>query len=265
MTQLISIRHFLIGNYVQGNNNNNDDSYSHVYTFGHYDSKMTTEYLQIYTTTTTNNNSNQASPPPLKLSPLRMVLLRNQTFVPASNLQVGDELGGSGVTIIIISDICQVTRTGGAYAPFTKSGTIVVNGIVASSFVTKNNNASQNDTMYLSFHWLAYFLQAPHRLWCRLLLLMMDNHHHGERYAVPQEGISPWIPTSMMQWWTTSTTEEQQQQQPCWLLPLLFVVVVLCTIATVLEYVVQRNSSSPLLLLVVVAVALYARRRGKRV
>lgn len=246
-TQLISISNLLIGDYVQ---DSDDSTFSRVYTFGHYDSKMTTDYLQIYTT-------NKAAAP-LELSPLHMVLLRNDKFVTASTLAVGDELSGA-----TISEIRKVTRTG-AYAPFTDSGTIVVNDIVASTFVAKSS--SSDTTSVVPHHWLALMSQAPHRLYS----LLLHSITKQKRYTAPQEGISPWIPTSLMSWWTTTTTtynDEQQSQSMMMLMlpPLLF----LCSVAAVVEYMVR--SPHQLLLLVVVVLAatvLYAttrRRQGKRV
>ena len=103
------------------------NEFARVYSFGHYDKNMHAEYVQIRT---------DVSASPLELTKDHMVFVQDGSFsksVPASAVNVGDKLvvaNGDGVTEV--RKIKRVTRRG-AFAPFTKTGTIVVSD-VASRF-----------------------------------------------------------------------------------------------------------------------------------
>jgi hypothetical protein len=111
-------------------------------------------------------------------------------FVPASLVVIGDNvvLGSGAVSVIV--DINVVSRKG-AFAPFTKSGTIIVNGVVASSYVSMQDNSDMlvigGHKTPLSMHWLAHLFQSHHRLACDLSWKFCA----GETYT--GEGISTWV------------------------------------------------------------------------
>ena len=114
----VTIDSIKIGDSVRVGPGGND--FSQVYSFGHYDVNIFTEYVQIHA---------EGSKSPLELSKEHMVFLQEGSIsksVPASAVKVGDKLivitNGGGVAVV--GKIGSVTRRG-AFAPFTKAGTIV--------------------------------------------------------------------------------------------------------------------------------------------
>jgi hypothetical protein len=157
-----------------------------VYSFGHRTELLDATYLSI-------------SPSNLEITADHMLFLHGGRAVPASVLEVGDRLANGD----IITAMQQVTRTG-AYAPFTSSGTIVVNGVLVSNYVALQGSE------YLSivgldgimvktpftYHWLAHTFEAPHRLWCTYVSSCTLEHY-------TDQGVSTWVhgPHQVAQWW----------------------------------------------------------------
>ena len=112
-----------------------------------------------------------------------MVFVQDGSFsksVPASAVNVGDKLvvaNGDGVTEV--RKIKRVTRRG-AFAPFTKTGTIVVSDILASNYVTLMDESP------VSMQWMSHAFNAPHRMVCALNFEICEN----ETYT---NGISNWV------------------------------------------------------------------------
>jgi hypothetical protein len=110
--------------------------------------------------------------------------------VPASAIKVGDKLivvaNGGGVAEV--GKIGRVTRRG-VFAPFTKTGTIVVSNILASNYVFLM------DKIPVSMQWLAHASNAPHRIVCALSFEICEN----ETYT---NGISNWVyaPLRIVEW-----------------------------------------------------------------
>jgi hypothetical protein len=119
--------------------------YETVYTLAHVDHAQKAIFVRL-------------EPMGLELSEQHMVYVKNQgRFVPASQVMVGDELVVSSTsTTSIVSSIRHVTRQG-VYAPFTKSGTIVVHNVLASTFVAPSRVRS-----WVDFQWLARTFQLGH-------------------------------------------------------------------------------------------------------
>mmetsp|Transcript_5488 Transcript_5488/g.9052 ORF Transcript_5488/g.9052 Transcript_5488/m.9052 type:complete len:324 (-) Transcript_5488:1329-2300(-) len=152
--------------------------YESVYSFGHLDRNTIISYLELTTAAAT-----------LLLTSDHMVLLKGGSYVPSSIVQVGDELlmqTGASVSVRAI----QAVQKKGAFAPFTASGTIIVNGIQASSFIAFQNSGTLRlggfDTG-LTFQFLAFTFESPHRLWCSWAGC------YEETYTA--EGISTWVDT----------------------------------------------------------------------
>jgi hypothetical protein len=163
-----------------------------VYSFGHYNRNVKTEYLQIYARGLTK---------PIEISKSHLLFV-NGVAVPASSVSVGDKLDvdvGLGKESAYVRKIKTITRRG-AFAPFTTSGTVVVSGVIVSNYVTLQENATAlvigNYKTSLTMHWLAHLFQAPHRLACKWNI----NYCKIETYS--EDGISNWVKTRfyLAQW-----------------------------------------------------------------
>jgi len=159
------------------------DSFDRVYSFGHKTQSGKFSYLQMRTT----ENSY-----PLEISKNHMIFVLDiktgrKHAVPASYVKVGDWLYTDSIKPTQVENIITVFREG-AYAPFTMSGTIVVNGVVSSSYVSLQNT----DTFIigsvkspLNMHFLSHFFTSPYRL------LTMVGWQMKERYN--DDGLSTWF------------------------------------------------------------------------
>lgn len=132
----------------------NEESYEPIYSFGHLSATQRSNFLQV----TTEKSM-------LRLTHDHMVFEKSRGAVPASTLRIYDVLlhvSGSEDPITSI----QPVHERGAYAPFTPSGKIVVNGILASSFVAMQEEELELFGWKLSHHWLAHAMQFPQRMIC---------------------------------------------------------------------------------------------------
>jgi hypothetical protein len=124
-----------------------------------------------------------------------MLLVRDK-YVPASAVQVGDELESASGDVIIVDAINTVVRSG-VYAPFTSSGTIVVSNVKASNYIAFQDSDRLIfggwETPF-TYQWIAHMSQSPHRIWSQLGLIA------AEEYTV--DGMSTWIaaPHELSQW-----------------------------------------------------------------
>jgi hypothetical protein len=182
---VISIKDLQIGDFVMAF----DGTYDRVYSFGHYQPNSKTEYYQIHL---------QGRRQPLEISKDHLLFVENKA-IPASHVTVGDMVNlGTGESAKV-KEIHIVLRSG-AYAPFTMSGTIIVSGVVASSYVTLQQNSRVlvvgGYRTPISMHWLAHVFQSPHRLVC----LINVAYCKSESYST--EGISTWVkgPLHLCQW-----------------------------------------------------------------
>jgi hypothetical protein len=152
--------------------------YEPVYSFGHRDEWTQTQYLNIATTART-----------LVISKDHMVFQEGGCSVPASKVKVGDrlELSEDG-ELATVTGIHVVSKQG-AYAPFTASGTVIVNGVKASSFIAFQDSESlvvAGINTRLTFQFLAHTFERPHRVWCQYM-----SKCNEEKYS--DEGISLWV------------------------------------------------------------------------
>lgn len=151
-----------------------------VYSFGHVNSVVPADFLKLH-------------PSNLELSPNHMVFVEGKGPVPASMVMVGDQLVGGK----IVSAIGTVTRNG-VYAPMTASGRIVVNGVLASNYISfQDSHVLKIGSMPtgISFQWLAHRFLIPHRIWCHQFGVCTD-----EQYT--DSGISTWVsrPLDVTHW-----------------------------------------------------------------
>jgi hypothetical protein len=130
-----------------------------VYSLAHYTENEKSSYLQIH-----------AGNKPLEISKDHMLFVADEKFqkraIIASQVRVGDLLftdAGKSAEVIKIS---QVERMG-AYAPFTRSGTIVVSSIMSSSYVSIQSSSAvwiMDKKTSISSHFPAHFFTTPLRV-----------------------------------------------------------------------------------------------------
>lgn len=91
------------------------ENYVPVYSFGHRHEYVEGEFLQFL-------------PSGLEMSKDHMVGVGGR-FIPASLVQIGDQLESANGHVMTLESI-QTVRRQGVYAPFTTSGTILVNNVI---------------------------------------------------------------------------------------------------------------------------------------
>ena len=153
------------GDYVLTSNN----KYEPVYAFGHRHTEKTTEFVQIETTTNGKPNPN-----PLEMTGQHLVFLQGKSNpVRADSIKVGDILQGEGGVPAVVTHLDTVTRDG-LYGPLTVGGTIVVDGIVASSYTSNQDKEDDPEypklnggsTLPVSHHLGMHLFYSPLRLMC---------------------------------------------------------------------------------------------------
>ena len=132
-----------------------DNKYEPIYSFHH--SEAPTDYIQILTNTAR-----------LEVTRDQMVFVQGNHAIPALSVQVGD-------TVLIPGGFSVVKATAtlvrdGAYAPLTPSGSMFVNGIKVSGFVSSSPSSTEAVVKVagipFTHQWIAYTLELPHRFWC---------------------------------------------------------------------------------------------------
>lgn len=163
------------------------NKYEAVYSFGHYNPVAKASFLKVQTTNAT----------PLLVSEDHMVYVQYRGFIPASDLRQGDRMvdGSTGDEVTV--KLIRTVEAQGVFAPFTPSGKIVVNGILASSFVSlesKPNLTIMGVTLF-THQWIAHTFEFPHRLVCHYWKTCPNESYTSD-------GISTWvaIPLQIFQW-----------------------------------------------------------------
>jgi Hint module len=168
---MISINQVKIGDYVRvGKTNQN--SFSQVYSFGHFDHDMEAEFIQLYTTTGNASHSKDYTEirddmdphSPLEISWNHLLFVKRNGYdvaIPASEVVVGDEIG-----IDTKIESIQYVKRRGVYTPMTFTGDIIVSGIRASSHV----KIITSNMLFWNQHILGQIATYPHRLFCRYFL-----------------------------------------------------------------------------------------------
>jgi len=174
-----------------------DGKFAKIYSFGHRDTDAVVNYLQIETDKFKN---------PLEISHSHMLfVLRDGTVtesVPASTIKIGDMiLTENSNTVAKVRNIKNVQRRG-AYAPFTTSGDIIVNGLLASNYVSLMDEETTTGIPIVSMQWIAHTFKAPHRMLCSLNFAICENESYDNN------GLSTWIaaPFHSGQWLVKQNT-----------------------------------------------------------
>lgn len=143
----VQMKDLLVGDQVLTGMN----QYQTVYAFGHHNPTRTAKFFQIY-----NDNSKT----PLEITADHMVFLANHKDpVAAAQVQVGDVLHSS-MGASKVTKISSVERAG-IYAPLTTGGTLLVDGVLASSYISVGNKDST-----ISDHALIHMALSPYRMVC---------------------------------------------------------------------------------------------------
>jgi hypothetical protein len=233
------MKHVKIGDYVKVDDSNKNYKYSMVYSFGHFDEHVVASYLEISWAGNVNKK-------PLLISPDHLVFVEGHGAIPASTVKIGDRLDSNGGFDATVTSIKRVSRVG-AYAPFTKEGTLLVNGIRASSYITLQPNASHlvvggMNATWMDMHALGHLSQAPHRVICDSFVWLCET----ETYTM--DGISMWVA-----WQLKVSTWVLEQHAVVMMIVLLPLLVVCATAATVEAVTTYIASYSPSLLWIDVA------------
>lgn len=153
--------------------------FSEVYSFGHFAPKEPTKILQIH--------AGQENP--LEISVEHLLFVYNKTTkktkpLPAENVKVGDFLlNKDGLPTPILS--IETVERRGAYAPLTKTGDIVVSGILASNYVTLDSLKYVFEGQML--HFFQHGGTLPYRVYCAT-----SGSCKSETYD-ESTGFSPWV------------------------------------------------------------------------
>ena len=136
-------------------------NYEAVYAFGHHKQDGLYSFLQVHT-------KNEQTP--FEVTPEHLVFLSGRMNpVRADSIKVGDELRGatSGARVTKIAHVHKQ----GLYAPLTAKGSVVVDGIVASSYISLQSSADeyvelQGGFKVMSQHSFVHMTLAPFRFFC---------------------------------------------------------------------------------------------------
>ncbi|CAB9514841.1 Protein hedgehog [Seminavis robusta] len=174
----------------------NQTQYQEVYAFGHYDTSSPTDFLAIYTQPINHHYYYQ----PMEVSPGHLLFVHGkEVAVRADSVKAGDYLiqKTSTETASTTNDdsLLQVSRIEsrtkiGAYMPLTKDGTIVVNGIAASAYVSILDDAPDIVQKYMAImseETLLHWWLAPYRLVCIHISAKLCENDYNE------EGIAYWL------------------------------------------------------------------------
>lgn len=158
----VLMKNVKIGDQVQVQGGN----FSPIYAFGHFDPDVEVAYLSIQTTITT-----------LVVSELHMVFVAGKGFVAASSVVVGDLLEVTNHKMPVPVTSIRTRLDTGAYAPFTIDGTVMVNDILASSYVSIRPGL-------IALHAMAHLFCAPRRLVCTIA---------GCEHVYNDHGVATWL------------------------------------------------------------------------
>jgi hypothetical protein len=162
-----------------------DGTYSKIYSFGHKDATAVTNYLQVETKSMNDNDHL------LEITWEHLIYAQDKTtqkihLVAAGDLQVGDYLvkGKQGTSEIVSIRSVQYQ---GAYSPLTVAGNLLVNGVAASNYVTREWVDKTDLISYQTLHYLQHGATLPLRLYCHLKGGCKDETYDATT------GFSPWV------------------------------------------------------------------------
>ena len=175
----VNMKDLRIGDRVLTSNKQN--SYQQIYGFAHRHEMQPTIFYRIVT-----EHSHTESLNALEISGEHLVFVRARSGpVRADSIQVGDTLvqwkvATSTYDFAIVKEISKLSRDG-LYAPLTPDGTIVVNDIVASTYVNVQGTTRSPGAEYVELGrrmMVTPLLQSQAiHLWFSPLRLICTHHH----------------------------------------------------------------------------------------
>eukprot|EP00541_Cyclophora_tenuis_P009871 CAMPEP_0116565258 /NCGR_PEP_ID=MMETSP0397-20121206/13798_1 /TAXON_ID=216820 /ORGANISM="Cyclophora tenuis, Strain ECT3854" /LENGTH=210 /DNA_ID=CAMNT_0004092011 /DNA_START=177 /DNA_END=806 /DNA_ORIENTATION=+ len=156
--------------------------FSTVYSFGHINPTREATFLQLHL-----SDGHGV----IELSEDHMVFVEDNRAVPASWLvknRNSTALRMASGELVRVEQVRTVERRG-VFAPFTTSGTIVVNGVLASSYVAFQQSPTLKVgawTTPMTYQWLAHVFESPHRMVCNVLLRCKSEWYTSD-------GVSVWV------------------------------------------------------------------------
>jgi hypothetical protein len=163
-----------IGDSVQVANNN---KYEPVYSFGHKEPESLAEFLLLET----------SHGKTLAITAQHMIMVPGSSrFVPASSLKEGDVVITALGNQVTVKSIVKAASLG-VYAPFTPSGQIIVDDLVASTYIAYQESEFLQIGPWktpVSHQWLAHTATSVHRL-------AVQSGWNSESYT--DWGISHWV------------------------------------------------------------------------
>jgi len=140
------------------------NGYEKVYTIDHRSENKLTEFIQIHT------EANE----PLEVTETHLMFMQGKNDpVEAKSIAVGDNLQGffdGEIKSVKVEQITSINKRG-LYNPITSSGTIIVNGLVTSTYTAVNVSDGSNYLMVggfkiLSMHDFMHLAMSPFKTFC---------------------------------------------------------------------------------------------------
>jgi len=154
--------------------------YKTMFSMSHYHKSRDTSFLRIRVDTGVEQ--------PLEISHNHLLFTEAKEYpVPAASIKVGDKVLTTSSGFREVVELSRITRKG-LYNPLTMDGTIVVDGIVASTYTSSTGNSHINigGLDLLSFHNAMDIASKPYRTLCTSLSLRLCNNNSNERSSAAQ-------------------------------------------------------------------------------
>jgi len=186
-----------VGDFVKSGNG---EMYERVYAFAHRVPQKHAEFLQFHTT----------AGAPLEMTRGHLVFVNGKTNpVRADSIRVGDFLQAESSNAVV--EKISVVNRNGIYNPLTSSGTIQVNGISASTFISFQKESNEyvelegNVGQLLSHHMLAHRAVTPFMMYCTTLPFCDEANNAMPMYVSKGMDLIEWslqqhISVQLMMW-----------------------------------------------------------------
>ena len=202
----MSVQDLRVGDYVL---TDEAGTYQPVYAFGHFNPDRLAMFHQIH---------HSSSDTPLEVTSDHLLFLAGQDRpVSAAHAKLGDQLRMlDKKTPSTITDIVEVQQAG-IYAPLTKDGTIVVDGVVVSTYaslIAESESSDSNQLMEaLGQQTYCHLGLAPFRLFCSIAPALCNSYD--------KDGMPHYISVGI---WLTKAATKQRSIIAQWLFMMLFLV-----------------------------------------